>query len=166
MIEFYAHPKSVSMCSWSWIIYIISKIHYNNIHQKGIISKRNWFKIHLSKRGISDIYAMSYIFNKLLKRGCTNLFINLLINISIKMLFYGQTEWNNNTTPNHFVKYIIKYTLHVLFKFWLPSEVYIQVKMATKTQDSDYSAEKRNNISEMKISLNTHLTTFGFVNST
>jgi len=35
--------------------------------------------------------------------------------------------------------------------------------MTTKTRDPDYKAEKRNNISEINISLNTNFSALGFV---
>ena len=38
--------------------------------------------------------------------------------------------------------------------------------MTTKIRDPDYSAEKKNNISEINISLITHFSALGFVNST
>ena len=38
--------------------------------------------------------------------------------------------------------------------------------MAIKTKDPGYSAEKRNNISEINISLNLHTFSAGFVNGT
>jgi len=38
--------------------------------------------------------------------------------------------------------------------------------MATKTRDPDYSAEKRNNISKINISLNKHFATLRFINGT
>jgi len=63
--------------------------------------------------------------------------------------------------------------MSIMYKGYVPikmftatNALYIQILITIKTQDPNYSAEKRNNIVLNKISLNMHFSAIGFVNGT
>jgi len=62
------------------------------------------------------------------------------------MVLYRETEWNNNTPLNFLVKYVKKYTRYVPIKMLSVTKSLYLDKIATKTRDPGYFAEKRNNI--------------------
>ena len=80
------------------------------------------------------------------------------------MVFYRQL--NNNKTPEHLVNTSKKDIRNVGLLIKMFSYT-LYIEMATKILDPDYSAEKRNNISEINLSLKYAFGVIvGFVNGT
>ena len=59
------------------------------------------------------------------------------------MVFYRQTECNNNLTHKHIVKHPKRIHEMYRLKCRLPRKVYIQIQMATKTRDPEYFPLRR-----------------------
>ena len=86
-----------------------------------------------------------------------DLFISYFVNISHNYTWLSN-RWNHNITPKHFVKFIKIVHMIIMYRLngWLPTTVYIQIWTAIKSRHLFYSAEKRNNISEINTSIYTH----------